>query len=69
VCPEKGRCLSVVFIAVLVPVVAVFLAFLFFLVFCAFVVVRTGGTSGLRDVAVAVRAFRGVLSLRRGRES
>jgi hypothetical protein len=53
------------------PVVAVVLGgaaivlagFVFFLIFCAFVVVRTGDTAGLRDVAVAVRAFASVGSL------
>jgi hypothetical protein len=45
----------------------VLVAFLSFLVFCAFVVVRTGNTSGLKDVAVAVRAFRGVLTFRGGK--
>jgi hypothetical protein len=39
-----------------------FLAFVSFLAFCAFVVVRTGGTAGLRDVAVAVRAYASVAS-------
>jgi len=42
----------------------VLVGFLAFLALCAFVVVRTGDTAGLRDVAVAVRAFRGALSLR-----
>jgi hypothetical protein len=41
----------------LVGVVAVFLAFVAYLVLCAYVVRQTGGTAGLRDVAVAVRAF------------
>ena len=35
----------------------VLVGFVCFLLFCAFVVVRTGGTAGLRDVAIAVRAF------------
>lgn len=35
----------------------VLVAFLFYLCFCTFIVIRTGGTAGLRDVAVAMRAF------------
>lgn len=42
----------------------VLVGFLSFLVFCAYVVRHTGGTAGLRDVAIAVRAFRGALTLR-----
>ena len=41
----------------------VLVGFALYLAFCAFVVVRTGGTSGLRDVAIAVRAFASVGSL------
>jgi hypothetical protein len=37
--------------------------FALYLAFCVFVVVRTGGTSGLRDVAIAIRAFASVGSL------
>jgi len=37
--------------------------FVSYLAFCAFVVKHTGGTSGLRDVAEAVRAFATVGSL------
>jgi hypothetical protein len=33
------------------------LGYICFLVFCAYVVARTGSTTGLRDVAVAMRAF------------
>jgi hypothetical protein len=32
--------------------------FVTYLIFLGFVIVRTGGTSGLRDVAAAIRAFR-----------
>ena len=39
----------------------VFLEFLAYLGFLAFVVVRTGQTSGLRDVAAAMKAYRGPL--------
>jgi len=39
------------------------LGFVSYLAFCAFVVVRTNGTSGLRDVAVAIRAFSSVGTL------
>ena len=49
--------------AVLGSAAIVLLGFALYLAFCAFVVVRTGGTSGLRDVAVAVRAFASVGSL------
>ena|ERR1700722_1366003 len=38
-------------------------AFALYLAFCVFVVIRTGGTSGLRDVAIAIRAFAGLRSL------
>jgi hypothetical protein len=49
----------------MVPVLAVVLssaavvlaAFVFYLIFCAFVVIRTGSTACLHDVAVAIRAF------------
>jgi len=52
----------------LVVLAAAFAAFALFLAFCAFIVIRTGGTAGLRDFAVAVRAFGSVWSLRgRGR--
>jgi hypothetical protein len=41
--------------------------FVCFLIFCTFVVIRTGGTAGLQDVAVAVRAYASVsTSLRTG---
>jgi hypothetical protein len=51
-------------VAVVLGGAAIVLAgFVFFLIFCAFVVVRTGDTAGLRDVAVAVRAFASVGSL------
>lgn len=43
---------------------AVLVGFISFLIFCAFVILRTGSTAGLRDVAVAIRAFRGALSAR-----
>ena len=43
-------------------VVGVVAAFVCYLLFCAFVVARTGGTAGLRDVAIAVRAFASVSS-------
>jgi hypothetical protein len=35
----------------------VVLCFLAYLRFCRFVVIKTGSTAGLRDVAVAMRAF------------
>jgi hypothetical protein len=43
-------------------VVGMVAAFVCYLLFCAFVVVRTGDTVGLRDVAIAVRAFASVSS-------
>ncbi len=53
-------------LSVLVTAVAGVVCFVAYLVFCAFVVVRTGNTAGLRDVAVAMRAFR---RTKRGRGS
>lgn len=44
-------------IVVLGGAIVVLVGFLFFLCFCTFIVIRTGGTAGLRDVAVAMRAF------------
>jgi hypothetical protein len=41
----------------------VLLGFLAYLALLAFVVVRTGQTSGLRDVAIAIKAYRGVLGV------
>jgi hypothetical protein len=41
----------------LVPAAALVVCFVAYLVFLGFVIVRTNGTAGLRDVAVAVRAF------------
>lgn len=54
--------LELVVIASAVTVATVVVGFVCFLLFCAFVVVRTGGTAGLRDVAIAVRAFASVSS-------
>jgi hypothetical protein len=45
------------------PIGLVLVGFLSYLGFLGFVVVRTGRTDGLRDVAEAVKAYRGVLSL------
>ena len=44
-------------VVVLGGAIVVLVGFIFYLRFCAFIVVRTGGTTGLRDVAVAMRAF------------
>jgi hypothetical protein len=44
-------------------VAAALLGFALYLAFCAFIVIRTGGTSGLRDVAVAIRAFASVANM------
>ena len=56
--------MSAVVVVAAITSIAVLVGFISFLAFCAFVVVRTGTTAGLRDVAVAIRAFRGVLSVR-----
>lgn len=40
-----------------VPVTAG-LCFLAYLLFCVFVILRTGGTEGLKDVATAMRAYK-----------
>jgi len=50
-----------VLVVALVVAGAPVVCFLAYLALCAFVVVRCGGTAGLRDVAIAVRAFRGVI--------
>lgn len=69
VCPALGgTVMNAVVLVAAVASVSVLLAFLAFLCFCSFVIIRTGGTAGLRDVAVAIRAFRGVLSLRTARD-
>jgi hypothetical protein len=52
-----------VVVAVLGSAAIALAGFVSYLAFCAFVVKRTGGTSGLRDVAEAVRAFAAVGSL------
>lgn len=49
--------------AVLGSAAIALVGFALYLVFCAFVVIRTGGTAGLRDVAVAIRAFASIESL------
>jgi hypothetical protein len=60
-------------VAVLGSAVAALVGFVFYLFFCAFVIVRTGSTAGLRDVAVAIRAFAAMCHLtplsRRGTSS
>jgi hypothetical protein len=43
------------------------ICFLAYLMFMAFVVVKTGGTEGLKDVATAMRAYRVPLLGRTGR--
>lgn len=45
------------------PICLALIGFLSYLGFLGFVVVRTGRTDGLRDVAEAVKAYRGVLSV------
>jgi len=52
-----------VLMVVLSSAVVVLAAFVVYLIFCAFVVIRTGSTACLRDVAVAIRAFSSLGSL------
>jgi hypothetical protein len=56
--------MSAVVVVAAITSVAVLAGFISFLMFCAFVVRRTGSTTGLRDVAIAVRAFRIAFSFR-----
>ena len=46
----------------------IFLAYFCTLIFWGFVIVRTGSTTGLRDVAYAMRAFAHIGSFRRSRQ-
>ena len=55
-----------IFVLAALGVLAVVLCFLAYLRFCRFVVRETKETAGLRDVAVAMRAF-GALPLPRSR--
>lgn len=48
-----------------VPALAALVGFICYLIFLVFVVRSTGGTAGLRDVAVAMRAFGSMASLNR----
>jgi len=52
-----GDEMSVVLMIILVGAVTTVVGLLGFYLLCAYVVWATGGTSGLRDLAVAVRAF------------
>jgi hypothetical protein len=52
--------MSAFVVATAITSAAVLVGFISFLIFCAVVVRWTGGTAGLRDVAVAMRAFRGI---------
>jgi hypothetical protein len=56
--------MSAFVVATAITSASVLLGFISFLIFCAFVVRRTGSTTGLRDVAIAVRAFRIAFSFR-----
>lgn len=49
-----------------VPVTAG-ICFLAYLLFCVFVVLKTGGTEGLKDVATAMRAYKPPLLSRTGK--
>ena len=46
-----------ILVAVGLLALTLFACFLAYLRFCRFVVMKTGSTAGLRDVAVAMRAF------------
>jgi hypothetical protein len=54
--------MAVFVVAMILSSITALIGFTLYLIFCAFIVVRTGGTAGLRDVAVAVRAFASVWS-------
>jgi hypothetical protein len=49
--------------SIVIVAVVVLIGFVAYLGLLAFVVTRTGDTRGLRDVAVAIRAYRGVLAI------
>jgi hypothetical protein len=49
--------MSVVLMIALVGGITTMVGLLGFYILCAYVIWATGGTSGLRDLAVAVRAF------------
>ncbi|MDT5325775.1 MAG: hypothetical protein QOF25_2927 [Mycobacterium sp.] len=53
-------------LVIAVPAIAG-VCFLAHLGFCGFVVIKTGGTEGLRDVAIAMRAYKVPLLGRAGR--
>jgi hypothetical protein len=61
---QKEELMSGLVMVALTSLAAALVAFVCYLGFCMFVVVRTGDTAGLRDVAVAVRAFASVATLR-----
>jgi hypothetical protein len=52
-----------VVVAILGSAAITLVGFVTYLAFCAFVVICTGGTSGLQDVAEAIRAFASIGSL------
>lgn len=54
--------MAVLVVAMILSSVTALAGFTLFLIFCAYVVNRTGGTTGLRDVAEAVRAFASIWS-------
>jgi hypothetical protein len=57
-----------VWLALIAVPVTAGLCFLAYLVFMAFVVIKTGGTEGLKDVATAMRAYRVPLLSRTGKK-
>lgn len=56
---------SVLAVVLGVPTIAALVGFVCYLAFLVFVVLSTGNTAGLRDVAVAMRAFGSIASLNR----
>ena len=49
--------------SIVIVSLVVLIGFIAYLGLLAFVITRTGDTRGLRDVAVAIRAYRGVLAI------
>jgi hypothetical protein len=60
----SGRRVVLVAVALVLLGLSATFCFVAYLVFCAFVIVRTGSTAGLRDVAVAMRAFGAIRQFR-----
>jgi hypothetical protein len=58
--PKRRNWVAGLELVVIASAAMALIGFVCFLIFCTFVVIRTGGTAGLRDVAVAVRAYASV---------